>query len=128
MGRVLVVDDEPDIFLMVRVALQAAGHEPLEAGSGEAALDVLGREPVDVMLLDIRLPGIDGWEVLERARADAGLRALKIVMMSAHSSPGTKARAADLGCDAYLTKPFSLAELTDIVDAAITPGSTPRAG
>lgn len=123
MGRVLVVDDEPDIFLMVRVALQVAGHEPIEAVTGEAALDVLGRERVDIMLLDIRLPGIDGWEVLERARADHALRGLKIVMMSAHSSPGTKARAAELGCDAYLTKPFSLAELTDIVDGALAAGS-----
>lgn len=115
MGRVLVVDDELDIVLMLRIALRQAGHDSLQAMTGEAALDLLKNETVDVMLLDIRLPGIDGWEVLQRVRADTDLQALKVIMMSAHSSPATMTHASDLGSDAYLTKPFTLDELTDVL-------------
>lgn len=115
MGRVLVVDDEQDIALMLRIALKQAGHDSLQAVTGEEALDLLGREAVDAVLLDVRLPGIDGWEVVQRVRADQNLQGLKIIMMSAHASPATKSRAAELGCDAYLTKPFTLEQLAQIV-------------
>lgn len=115
MGRVLAVDDEQDILLMLRVALRLAGHDFLYAETGEEALDLLGREAVDTMLLDIRLPGIDGWEVLQRVRADQDLQGVKIIMMSAHSSPSTLLRASELGCFAYLTKPFTLEQLSEMV-------------
>lgn len=119
MGKVLVVDDESDLSLMVRMALRMAGHESLEATSGEEALEVLAGQAIDAMLLDLHLPRMDGWEVLQRVRADPACRELKIIVMSAHSSPGTKERAAHLGSDAYLTKPFALEELTNIVASAL---------
>ncbi|MEI7530162.1 MAG: response regulator, partial [Elusimicrobiota bacterium] len=67
MARILIVDDEPDMRLAVRNVLKLRGHDVMEAGDGPAALEILAGEDVDLMLLDIRLPGMDGIEVLEKA-------------------------------------------------------------
>lgn len=115
MPNILVIDDEPDIVLMIRLSLRSLGHTCLHAETGEQGLDVLAAGSVDAVLLDIRLPGIDGWEVLRRVKADPTLRQVKMIVMSAHSSAASLAQARDLGCDAYLTKPFGLERLQQIV-------------
>ncbi len=115
MTNVLVVDDEPDIRLLVRLMLETAGHEVTEAATGEAALAAVAERRPDLLLLDIRLPGMDGWEVLRKLRAEDDDR-LPIVIMSAHSSELTLERASRLGSDDYLIKPFSQEEILRIVE------------
>jgi CheY-like chemotaxis protein len=118
-STVLVVDDEPDIRMLARMILETSGYEVVEAKTGEEALDVLAATPPDLMLLDIRLPGIDGWEVLTRSRAAS--EPVPVVMMSAHSSDSTLQRAEEEGSAGYLVKPFKQSDLLNFVDKHLAP-------
>jgi DNA-binding response OmpR family regulator len=104
---VLVIDDEPGIRSLVKMILETAGHRVYEAGTGEVGLSRINETDPDMVLLDIRLPDIDGWEVLRRLRGARMLTSLKVVMMSAHSSGHTMQRAIQEGCKGYVVKPFS---------------------
>ena len=121
MTRILVIDDEEDILLMIRIALEFDGFTVSTASTGEDGLELARKDPPDVILLDIRLPGIDGWEVLERLRADKRLSGTPVVMISAHATPSTPKRALGLGATAYLTKPFRPDELREAVSTATGP-------
>ncbi|CAN5654500.1 N/A [soil metagenome] len=116
---VMVVDDEPDIVLMVRLILELDGYDVLEASTGEDALEVLDRETPNALLLDIRLPGLDGWGVLDRLKRDSRLEETPVIMVSAHATPSTSARALREGCRAYLTKPFDSEQLLGIVKSVV---------
>jgi CheY-like chemotaxis protein len=108
--KILVIDDEPDLRLLVRLILESDGYEIVEAASGEEGLELIPGERPRLVLLDIRLPGIDGWEVLERMREDHS-GDIPVIIMSAHSSPRTLERAKEQGTQGYLVKPFKEAEL-----------------
>ena len=112
---VLLVDDEPDIRFTARFMLEPEGYALLEAPTGEAALELLAETTPDAILLDIRLPGIQGWEVLDHVRKSQP--GIPVVMMSAHSSGDTMQRAMDEGSTAYLLKPFKQDELLRVLDA-----------
>ena len=113
---VLVVDDERALRTVLRTRLKLAGYRVVEADSGEDALEQLEREQPDVMLLDLRLPGIDGWGVLEQLRHDERLPGLRVVVVTAHGGPEVAGRARELGCRAVLQKPFALRELVSTLD------------
>jgi two-component system cell cycle response regulator DivK len=108
---VLVVEDEDELRAMVRNVLSWSGYRVLEAPSGEAALAVFESEQPDLMLLDIRLPGIDGWEVLVQLHGLGRLKSLPVVVFSAYDAAPVAARAAGFGCRAFVQKPFSIREL-----------------
>lgn len=114
---VLVVEDEPDITLICRVALELGGFEVLEAGTGQEALDLLAGMSPDAVLLDIRLPDMDGWDVIDRLRAGNSFDGLRIIAFSAHAS-GSR-RALEMGCRAFVAKPFSPDELVRTVRAVL---------
>ncbi len=114
MATVLVVDDEPDILLMMRVALGAAGHDTVLAPDGEAGLARLGDVSVDCVLLDVMMPVMDGWGVLDRVAAMPEPPA--VVIISARSEDGDVRRALASGAVDYVTKPFSLPRLVDLVE------------
>lgn len=120
---ILVVEDEPDILLAIRLALEIAGYRVLEAPSAEDALTVLETERPDAMVLDLRLPGMDGLALLGRLRSSEPFAELPVIVSSALSSPETTAQAQALGCVAYLTKPFAASDLQRAVAQAI--GSPP---
>jgi DNA-binding response OmpR family regulator len=104
--KLLVVDDDPELRPLVGFALRQAGYLVVESSSGEEALQLLDRELPDLMILDVNLPGIDGFEVLKRTRArDAA--ALPILMLTVRGEEEDLVRGLDLGADDYLTKPFS---------------------
>ena len=104
--KLLVVDDDPELRPLVGFALRQAGYLVVESASGEEALQLLERELPDLMILDVNLPGIDGFEVLKRTRArDAA--ALPILMLTVRGEEEDLVRGLDLGADDYLTKPFS---------------------
>ena len=111
---VLLVDDEPDIRFTARFMLEPEGYSLREASTGEQALEILHENTFDAILLDIRLPGIQGWDVLDHVRAN--MPGVPVVMMSAHSSGDTMKKAIELGSTAYLLKPFKQAELLRVLD------------
>lgn len=123
--RVLVVDDEPDIALICRLALSLAGFEVEERHSGTAAIDYLREATPDVVLLDLRLPDLSGWEVLDRLRDSGRLADLNVVVFSAHADADRA--AVDAGCAAFLPKPFTPEELVAAVTAAAARERPPAA-
>lgn len=115
--RVLVVDDEPAIRRFLRASLTAEGYVVTEAENGEGALKLLRRNSFDVVLLDLGLPQMTGFEVIAQAR-EASLN-VPIVVLSSRNDEGGKVRALDLGADDYVTKPFGLDELMARLRAAV---------
>ncbi len=109
--RVLVVDDSPQNRLVATGHLEAAGYEVLEATDGEQALDVLGRETVDLVILDVLMPGIGGFETCRRIRATPALGELPVLFLTALGDREATAPALEAGGDDLLGKPFQRAEL-----------------
>ena len=107
-GRVLVVDDDPQILRAVRTSLQGHSYEVLTAGNGETALDLLPDSDVDLIVLDLGLPGIGGQEVIKRVRAWSEV---PIIVLSVRDGQLDKVDAFDAGADDYVTKPFGMPEL-----------------
>ena len=115
--RILIVDDEPPIRRFLRTALTAQDYRVEEAADGEAALDFLKRNPVDLIILDLGLPGMDGLEVVRKVR---GLGAsTPIIILSSRDDEAGKVAALDLGADDYVSKPFGVEELSARVRAAL---------
>lgn len=112
---VLVVDDEPDVLLLCRVNLEFEGYRVIEATDGEDALERVAEEAPDVIVLDVMLPKLDGWQVLETLKADPGTRDVPVVMLTAKVQDQDQLRGWSAGAAEYVTKPFSPLSLSRIV-------------
>ena len=115
--KVLVVDDEPAIRRFLRTSLTAQGYQVTEAENGTTALDSLRRNTIDILVLDLGLPDIDGFDIIERLRGQGF--AVPIVVLSSRVDEIGKVKALDLGADDYVTKPFGIDELLARVRAAL---------
>ncbi len=115
--RLLVAEDEPPIRRFLRTSLGAQGHQVLEAEDGAAALAMLRRNAVDVLILDLGLPGMDGFAVIRQLRETGS--SIPIIVLSARADEAGKVRALDLGADDYVTKPFGIDELLARIRAAV---------
>src|SRR3954452_11098171 len=115
-AQVLVIDDDETIRAVLRRTVEMAGGSVTEAGTGEEGLPALYARRPDVVVLDIGLPGLDGWQVLERIRQ---LTDVPVVMLSAHDDELEKVRALRAGADDYVTKPFGAAELLARLQAQV---------
>ena len=115
--RILIVDDEPPIRRFLRTSLAAQGYRIDEADDGQSALDFLRRNTVDAIVLDLGLPGIDGFEVIRHLRAAGSLT--PIVVLSSRDDEVGKVKALDLGADDYVTKPFGIDEILARIRAAL---------
>jgi two-component system KDP operon response regulator KdpE len=115
--KVLVVDDEPAIRRFLRTSLTAQGYQVTEAENGTTALDSLRRNTIDILVLDLGLPDIDGLDIIERLRGQGF--AVPIVVLSSRVDEIGKVKALDLGADDYVTKPFGIDELLARVRAAL---------
>jgi putative two-component system response regulator len=104
--RVLVVDDEPAMRMLCRINLSASGLEVLEAADGEEALRLAAAEPPDLVLLDVMMPGLSGWDVAAALAADPQTRDVPVVFLTARADPADRARGRELGAVGYVTKPF----------------------
>jgi DNA-binding response OmpR family regulator len=115
-ARVLIVDDDPAIRKFIRANLEARNYEVLLAPDGESALQILEKERPDLIILDIMMPNLDGFEVCRRVREWSKT---PIIMLSARDGEMDKVKCLDCGADDYLTKPFSLKELLSRIAAVL---------
>jgi two-component system KDP operon response regulator KdpE len=115
--RVLVVDDEPAIRRFLRTSLTAQGYLVTEAEDGIAALEDLRRGPIDILVLDLGLPDINGLDIIERVRGQGST--VPIIVLSSRTDETGKVKALDLGADDYVTKPFGIDELLARIRAAL---------
>ena len=113
--RVLVIDDEAPIRLLCRVNLEAEGMDVIEASDGPSGLEKARAEAPDVVLLDVMMPGLDGWRVAEELLDDPRTESIPIVFLTARAELRDRARGIDLGGIDYVTKPFNPVELAPLV-------------
>lgn len=123
---VLVVDDDASIVEMIRMGLEAEGMNVLSAGDGAEALEVLRREHVDVVLLDIMMPRVDGWMALMEIRNDPATADIPVIMLTAKTQDLARILAFKQGVQQYVTKPFNLTELIVRIQSLMR--GRPRAG
>ena len=114
-ARVLIVDDEAPIRLLCRVNLEAEDMEVFEAGDGPTGLEAARREAPDVILLDVMMPGLDGWRVAEELLEDPATSSIPIVFLTARAELRDRARGLDLGGLDYVTKPFNPVDLAPLI-------------
>ncbi len=117
--RILVVDDDKEVVRLMRAYLEQAGYEVIVAYDGETAVHNLRREKPDLLLLDIMLPGIDGWEITRLMRNDANLSAIPIIMLTARVDDTDKIVGLEMGADDYVTKPYNPREVVARVKARL---------
>jgi two-component system, cell cycle response regulator DivK len=123
--RVLIVDDNEDNRQILIDLLSANGYEVIEALNGLDAVTIATRETPDLVLMDIQLPGIDGHEATRRIKANPALARTPVIAVTSYALAGDDRKAAEAGCDAYVTKPFSpralLAQVRGFLEAPRTP-------
>jgi DNA-binding response OmpR family regulator len=113
--RVLLAEDEPNIVESLIFLLERSGFDVTCEMNGQVALDSALADPPDVMILDVMLPGIDGFEILRRLRADARCKALPVLMLTAKGQREDRETALDSGANLFITKPFSNSEVIEAV-------------
>ncbi|HEX7232170.1 MAG TPA: response regulator [Candidatus Binatia bacterium] len=111
--RILVVEDHEENRRLLRDLLTSFGYELTEAVTGEDGLIAAEAQPPDLILMDIQLPGIDGYETTRRIKANPVLRKIPVIAVTSYALSGDDVKAFAAGCDAYVTKPFDPAELLD---------------
>lgn len=113
--KILIVDDEPNIVIPLQFLMEQNGYSTLVAQSGEEALELISKEKPDLVLLDIMLPGVDGFEVCEIIRLKPEWRSTRIIFLTAKGRDVDIAKGMVLGADEYITKPFSNQQIIDAV-------------
>lgn len=109
--RILIVDDEPNIVVSLEFLMKREGFETAVAEDGEAALEAIAARPPDLVILDVMLPKLNGFDVCRRVRAEPRWRGMKILMVTARGRETEVTKGLGLGADAYVTKPFSTKDL-----------------
>ena len=119
--RVLIAEDEPSIVLSLEFLMAEAGFEVLTAGNGADALRLCSEHTPDLLILDIMLPVVDGFEICRSVRADRRLDNTRVLMLTARGREHEIARGMALGADGYVTKPFATRELMEVVKNLLQP-------
>lgn len=113
--KILVVDDDPTMVRLINVNLKLNDYEVLEATSGERALEIIAREPLDLVVLDIMMPGVDGWQVLKNIRSREETKELPVILVTAKTQDSDVIRGWELGADEYIIKPFNPLLLVEVI-------------
>ncbi len=120
--RILVVEDQEDNRAILRDLLQSVGYELVEAVNGEEALAKAVETMPDLILMDIQLPVVDGYEATRRIKAEPALRGIPVIAVTSYALSGDEEKAREAGCDDYVTKPFSPRDLLAKVQAYLPAG------
>lgn len=120
--RILVVEDDKNILKLLKYNIEKAGYDVFTAETGEKAVNMLSREPVDLMILDIMLPEMDGYEVCKRVRQEERFRSLPVIMLTAKGEEIDRVLGLELGADDYVVKPFSPREMILRIKAILKRG------
>jgi len=121
MATILIAEDEPDIRALITIALENQGHRVTAVADGETALETIARERPDLVLLDVRMPRLDGYEVCRRIKSETSLRHIPIAFMSAKAQEAEVRAGIEAGAEAYILKPFSMQQLLDTVEEILGP-------
>jgi DNA-binding response OmpR family regulator len=116
--RVLIAEDDRNIVELLSFILERDGYEVVAALDGEAAIDRLRSDPPDMMILDVMLPKLNGFEVLKLLKADPALRSLPVIILTAKGQAHDRRMAEEIGVDAFMTKPFSNRDVVEAVRRA----------
>jgi len=116
MSKILVIDDEEDLLDLVTVRLEAAGYKVISASSSQEGLEKVHQEKPDLVLLDVMMPGIDGFELLRRLKDDPDAKYIPIIMLTCRGDSESIFKAEDLGAKDYIIKPFDSKELIGLVE------------
>ena len=120
-ASILVADDEPNIVLSLEFLLKQAGFRVRTVSDGEAALAAIAQEPPDLVLLDVMIPGRDGYAVCQEIRSNPAWRGMRIIMLTAKGGDIQREKGLSLGADDYVTKPFSTRALVERVRRMLDP-------
>ena len=117
--KILYIEDNDDNVYVVRTRLGRAGFTVLVAPDAEQGLTMAAAERPDLILMDLRLPGLDGWEATRRLKAAAETRHIPVIAVSAHAMAGDREKALEAGCDDYDTKPIDFARLRGKIEKLV---------
>jgi len=118
-AKILVVDDEEHILMILKDSLEFSGFQIVTATNGEEALVMVEKEHPDLLVLDVGMPKLDGWEVCRRLKGDAKTQALPSIILTAYAQTSDKRKGMDLGADRFITKPCDLSSLVDEINALL---------
>ncbi|MGZ8398006.1 MAG: response regulator [Gemmatimonadales bacterium] len=118
MARILIVEDSPDNMKLFRTILTLKGHEVTGLSGGDGLLDTVEKGPPDLVLMDIQLPGKDGFALLQEIR-ESGMPGVRVIALTAHAMTGDRERALDAGFDGYITKPIDIRNFPEQVQQAL---------
>jgi CheY-like chemotaxis protein len=125
MAKILYVEDNDDNVYMLRGRLTRAGFAVVVAGDGEQGVAMAASEAPDLIVMDLSLPGLDGWEATRRLKAAPETRPIPVIALSAHAMEGDRAKALQAGCDDYDTKPVEFPRLLEKIRALLGRGAPP---
>ena len=117
-GRILVVEDNMDNYELVRFILERAGYDVFLAVNGRDGVDAARLQKPDLILMDLGLPEMDGWNATERLKSDENTRSIPLYVLTAHTLPGDRKRAILAGCDGYVSKPIHMQGFLEVIDSA----------
>ncbi len=117
--RVLIVEDNVDNYELVRFLLARAGYEVLAASNGMEGVETARRELPDLILMDLSMPELDGWDAARKLKADERTRKIPVLALTAHTLPGDRKRAIEAGCDGYISKPINVASFEKLVSTLV---------
>ncbi len=122
MARIIVVEDEDNIAIALNYLLGRDGHDHSRLATGAGAVDTIRAERPDLVLLDVMLPEVSGYQIIQDLRADPDLNAVRVLMMTARGSVVERRKSLALGADGFIAKPFELAELRTEITRVLTEG------
>ena len=114
-GRILVVEDNMDNYELVRFILERAGYDVFLAVNGRDGVDAARLQKPDMILMDLGMPEMDGWNATEKIKSDPSTKLIPLYALSAYTLPSDRKRAMDAGCDGYLTKPIHMQSFLDAI-------------
>lgn len=115
-GRILVVEDNMDNYELVRFILERAGYDVFLAVNGRDGVDAARLQRPDMILMDLGMPEMDGWDAAEKIKSDPSTKLIPLYALSAYTLPSDRKRALDAGCDGYLTKPIHMQSFLDAIN------------